>query len=453
MYLLLTRVFFFCTVSFLTLWLGYEADRSDFPSLILAYGAFFVAYLAILHLVRKGLFSFWELWAVGIVLRTLLLFSTPNLSDDVYRFLWDGRLAAQGIHPFAYTPAQVMEGGKVLVGITPELFSKLNSPHYYTVYPPVCQGAFWVAAKVFPESIAGGVFVLKVFLWAADLLVLWVLRRLHPNGQAATAYALNPLVVVEGVGNAHFEAAMLAFLLLGLWLGQSFHLRISERKRWALAALCWALAVAVKLLPLLFLPILWRELRGHLRWLFFSCFTSLCAFFFLPLWDWAVLQNLFNSLQLYFRQFAFNASLYYMFEGVLNAFALKEVLRARLAGPLLGILIFGGVWFIALYRKGVFSALGFADRMVLAAGLYLFLVTTVHPWYVLVPFTLSLASKRTPPWRFPTVWTAAVFLSYTHYANGGLQEKYGWILVEYLGVYGAIAWDLFCLHKSSLAGR
>ncbi|MCS7035060.1 MAG: polyprenol phosphomannose-dependent alpha 1,6 mannosyltransferase MptB [Saprospiraceae bacterium] len=437
---LLVRVFLLCTAGFLTFWLGYRADRSDFLSLALVYGALFLAYLAILHLAQKRLFSFRELWTASMVLRTLLLFSTPNLSDDVYRFLWDGRLAAQGIHPFAYTPAQVMESGRVLVGITPELFSKLNSPHYYTVYPPVCQGVFWVAAKVFPESIAGGVFVLKVFLLAADLLVVWVLWRLHPDGWAAAAYALHPLVLLEGVGNVHFEVAMLAFLLAGVWLCQLSWVR-ADGKLGVLSALFWALAVAVKLLPLLFLPIVWVWLKGRSRWQFTGYFILFCGLLFLPLWDWVVFQNLLSSLQLYFRQFAFNASVYYVLKGLLVALDLKEVLQARVLGPVLGGGVFVGVWIIAFYWKKTLSALSLADRMMLAATLYLLLATTVHPWYVLVPFALGLASARQPAWRYPVVWTAAVMLSYSHYADGSFEEKYGWIALEYAALGAAMVWD------------
>lgn len=340
-----------------------------------------------------------------------------------------------------------MESGRVLTGITPELFSLLNSPNYYTVYPPVCQGVFWVAAKIFPESIAGGVFVLKVFLLAAELLALWTLCRWRSDGWAAAAYALHPLVLLEGVGNGHFEVAMLAFLLTGMWLLQPYINSAARavgegaHKGLALAALFWALAVAVKLLPLLFLPIVWVWLKGRARWLFIGYFAVFCALLFLPLWDWAVLQNLFSSLRLYFQQFAFNASVYYALRELLVVLGGKAVVQERLLGPLLGGLVFMGVWAIAFHKKKAASALSLTDRMMLAATLYLLLATTVHPWYVLVPFVLSLVSRRKPAWCYPMVWTAAVAFSYSHYAGGSFQEKYGWIALEYLLVAAALLWD------------
>lgn len=417
----------------LTAWLGYGAERTDFAGLIWAFLGLFGLYGVVLHGVHRGWASWGPLVVAGLLLRLLLLLSIPNLSDDVYRFLWDGRLAAQGIHPFALTPAQVMQSGMALKGITSALFTRLNSPDYYTVYPPVCQAMFWAAAKCFPESIEGGIVMLKGCLFAAEGLALWALWRLRADGWAVAAYALHPLVIVEGVGNVHFEVAMLAFLWMGLLL--------LERRRWMLAALFWALATGVKLLPLLFLPVVWVGLKGRSRWEFAGYFAAFCGLLFLPLWDWAVLQNLLSSLQLYFRQFAFNASIYYALKGLLAALDFKAVLQVRVLGPLLGGLVFIGVWVIAFYRNKTPSARSFTDRMMLAATLYLLLATTVHPWYVLVPFGLSLASERCPSWRYPMVWTAVVTLSYSHYAGGSFQEKYGWITLEYFVVAAAMLWD------------
>ncbi len=79
-----------------------------------------------------------NLLIAGLVFRLLLLFSLPNLSDDVYRFICDGRLAANGINPFSHLPAEIMQMPPV-TGITKELFGELNSPRYYKIYPTVLQ--------------------------------------------------------------------------------------------------------------------------------------------------------------------------------------------------------------------------------------------------------------------------------------------------------------------------
>ncbi len=420
-------------------WVGYRADRTAFEPLMLAFAGLLGLYAALLRAERRGWFPLRWCIGLGLTLRILLLFSTPNLSDDIYRFLWDGRVALEGIHPFAFTPDHLRQAYGFSAALSPDLFEKLNSPHYYTVYPPVCQAVFWVSARLFPEDTAGGIWIIKLFLLAMEAVTIGVLWCWEPSARAAAAYALHPLVVVEVMGNAHFEGAMMAFLLMGLWQ--------MRRGCWTGAALGWALAVAVKLLPLLFLPIVWIYVPRGSRRRFWSAFVLFSALLFWPLWDVSVVQHLFSSLQLYFRQFAFNASVYYLGRALLSALHQKAILSARLLGPFLGVIVFFGVCWLALRRQK--PSFSLTDRLLWASALYLLLATTVHPWYVIVPFTLSLMSERIPAWRFAQVWAACVWLSYSHYMGGAFQEKYGWIALEYFFVGAAIAWDLTRKTKES----
>ncbi len=449
------------SLSALTVYLGYWVERADFGAFIAAYGAFFALYAWVLT--RREWSAADQRWFIGlgIALRAVLLFSIPNLSDDFYRFLWDGRLAAHGIHPFAHPPVYFMENQMHLAGITPELFQKLNSPAYYTVYPPVCQGVFWLAAKLFPESLSGGVFVLKVFLFLCELGTLAVLGLFSasvPAGRAATtldfdiqesgpsdkkqdgtygmraswagvAYALNPLIIFEIMGNCHFEGAMLFFLLAGIAALMRGHLPG--------AALFWALATASKLVPLLFLPIILVYLGWRAGFRFVLLFGVCCLALFLPLLDLDILKNMAGSLNLYFRQFAFNASGYYVLKAIGKALAPPTLDVGRALGPMLGAVVFAGVWgitFLRMEKPGVPGGWSLTEKFVLAATLYLALATTVHPWYIVLPFGLSLLTR----WRFPLVWTAVAALSYSHYAGGGFQENYAWIAVEYAVLLAAM---------------
>ena len=79
-------------------------------------------------------------WLLGIslLLRIIPMFAIPALSDDFYRFIWDGRLLAAGINPFAGLPGEFLnEPALVAKGISNELYGLLNSPTHYTIYPPV----------------------------------------------------------------------------------------------------------------------------------------------------------------------------------------------------------------------------------------------------------------------------------------------------------------------------
>lgn len=424
----------------LTVFLGYFVRRPDFLPLIAAYGGFFGLYVWLLFFRKNGTPAETRFYlGLGIALRVLLLFSIPNLSDDFYRFLWDGHLTLAGIHPFAHPPVYYFENRIFPPGITPELYARLNSPEYFTVYPSVCQAAFALAAWAGGTSIWGGVVVLKLFLLVCELGTIGILGQSTirnpkspiPNQQVL--YALNPLVILEVTGNCHFEGAMIFFLLAGVWA--------LKQNRPGQSALWWALATASKLLPLMFLPMVWRRLGWRQGVVFTAVFAGASLVLFAPLLR--VLPNMFSSLDLYFRQFQFNASVYHLLRAVglwIKGYDIGETL-----GPTLGLLTVAGVLWIAWRsaasdrEHGQAKETGTArlawkwpvanlqEALLLALMLQLTLAATVHPWYATVPFALGLLTS----WRFPVWWTGLIALSYSHYAGGLFQENYWLIALEY----------------------
>ena len=162
-----------------TTYLTYGVQRDDTTTLLVAYALTFSAYLGSYRLAQTPQ-RIKQLLLVAIVARATLLPAMPNLSDDLYRFVWDGRLLAQGYDPFAYLPSEIMQGvGNVTAkGIDPTLFEQLNSPDYYTIYPPVNQAVFALAAWVSPTSVWGSALVIRSVIFAAELLTLWLLMQL-----------------------------------------------------------------------------------------------------------------------------------------------------------------------------------------------------------------------------------------------------------------------------------
>ncbi len=157
----------------------------------------------------------------GIFFRVLLLFSVPNLSDDVYRFIWDGRLMMNGVNPYAHLPTEIMRSAS-LTGITQELFQQLNSPSYYTIYPPVLQSIFWLTAKAFPDNIFGTIICMKAIILLAEvgtvLVLPLVLSHLQLPKHLSLLYTLNPLIIAELTGNVHFDAVMIFFFIAAFLL-------------------------------------------------------------------------------------------------------------------------------------------------------------------------------------------------------------------------------------------
>ncbi len=236
--------------------LGYQTARHDFPQLITLYSIFFLLYLGIYQFTTtKKTIAFFV--GLSILLRLLLVFTIPNFSDDLYRFIWDGRLLTQGINPFDHLPSYYIDNNVQVAGLTPELYQLLNSPNYFTIYPPINQLLFAIATSVFPNSIWGSSLVMKSFLFAFEIgsifLIIRLLQHFKLPAKNVLLYALNPLIIFEITGNLHFEGAMIFFLLLAIWL-------VVVKKWWLLSAFAFALSVASKLLPLMFLPLFARRI-------------------------------------------------------------------------------------------------------------------------------------------------------------------------------------------------
>ncbi len=201
----------------------FQTARTDTAQLLSLWGVLFVLYGIALRFRAEVPFKLLIGAAIGF--RLLGMLHLPLLSDDVYRFIWDGSLLAHGYNPFLYLPKEVLTSPiAAQAGLTEVLFQKLNSPNYYTVYPPLLQGWFAVAATL-GKSESGTIFWLRVPILLGEVATLWFLYKiLKVKGQDEAAarqgtllYALNPLAVVELTGNLHYEGLTICFLLAGLY--------------------------------------------------------------------------------------------------------------------------------------------------------------------------------------------------------------------------------------------
>ncbi len=369
--------------------------------------------------------------AAALLCRGALLFSLPQLSDDFYRFIWDGRLALQGIHPFESLPSEYAEQGFPVSGLDISLYEKLNSPDYHTVYPPVAQAVFAAACWVFPQSVSGSVFVMKMILFlmeAGSILLLWqLLKRFGLPSKNALIYALNPLVIIEITGNLHFEGAMIFFFLPALWLG--------AQSRPGLSAGALALSAASKMLSVLALPFLLPKLGFRKTAGYYLVFGLVSAALFVPLFSEVFISHFGKSLNLYFQEFEFNASLYYFARWI--GYLKTGYNRIDLIGPVLaGTAALLIVLQALLYRGKTWADL--PQALLFALCTYLFFSTTVHPWYLCMPVALSVFSR----YRFAVLWSALAVWSYHKYQTPGQAENL-WITgLEYAAVYAFLLWEL-----------
>lgn len=418
---------------------AYDLVRADFLKLLTLYAALFFLTWKLIRLEK----NFWFLAGAAIIFRLILIGALPNLSQDFYRFIWDGRMLLAGWNPYLYLPENLVAEGTAPVAQARELYGGMGalSAGNHTNYPPLNQLIFALAALLGGKSILGSVIVMRVIIIAADLGVLFfgtkLLEHFNLPVNRIFWYLLNPLVIIELTENLHFEGVMVFFLVWSLYL--------LKKHQWIFSAVVFAGSVLVKIIPLLFLPLLLRYFRknkdqikefGFSRLLGYYFVVGLVVFAgFLPFLSAEFISNFAASLGLWFQKFEFNASIYYLVRWV--GYEMKGYNIIESAGkwlPLIVILIITGLSF---FRKNI-SLQQLITTMLFAITAYLFFATTVHPWYLITPLFLSVFTQ----YRFVIVWSLLVILSYYAYSNPGFQENLWLVAVEYVVVIGFFVYEI-----------
>lgn len=398
-------------------WDGAFGTAQQIPFL-LTYGFLFVLYFLLNSPKWKereiNLLSY-----ASVAFRFALLFSLPNYSDDFYRFVWDGHLAMDGYGLLEKTPMELTQLIQGPNSIYAEVYPHLNSQQYFTVYPPALQMVFRFAAWIAGESLLGMVVVMKCFLLLTEIgsIVLMgkLLKQFKKPFHWVLVYALNPLVMLEVVGNVHFEGFMFFFSLLALWI----LVRWAGKWTYLAAAIPIALAITAKLLPVLFFPFLIRRL-GLGRAILLGLTSGILTLgLFALLFDLENFANYGESIRLYFQAFEFNANIYYIGRWLLGpeGYWVNRILPWISLGLILGLAI----------RKREKSWSSLPLMMLAALSVYQILQPVIHPWYI-TPLIGFAALSR---YRFPVVWSVFLPLTYLTYTNPDYQEP-SWVLwIEY----------------------
>ncbi len=421
-------------------WLAYFIPRTATFELLLCYGVLYLAYLALYRDTdSKQVYLFLGL---AVVFRLVWFAAIPALSDDFYRFIWDGKLMAHGLNPFTATPEQLMQAGNLdHYNLTIELYQNLNSPRYFTIYPPLNQVVFWLAAELFPRSAWGSVMVMRFFILLAELGSLLLLPRLLKLNQLpskyALLYALNPLVIAELTGNLHFEAMMIFFLLLAIYFWQ--------KQKVFTSGVMLGFSVAAKLLPLMLLP-LWL---GRLSWkkllLFYLANGITCFLLFSYLLDADFLRGMQSSLGLYFSKFEFNASIYYLIRQV--GFWIKGYNIIEMVGRYLALSVVLFIAFMCLWQH--YRQLSIWQAMLWVWFFYLLMATIVHPWYLAPLLVISVFTR----FRFVVLWSFLIFFTYINYQADGYKENLWVVALEYVAVLVFLFYELVGKRKIKVSER
>jgi hypothetical protein len=392
-------------------WLGpLQAQIPRFWALLLPA---FLAYLAAAWWVwHRPAGPLWTLLGLALLFRLTLLSGPPNLSDDVYRYVWDGRVQLAGINPYRHAP-EAPEVAHLRDG----LYHGINHKDVSTIYPPLAQGFFLLVCALHP-----GLLAMKAALVLVEsgliLLLLRILRQRGQDPRRVVLYAWNPLPVIEVAGNGHLDVLAVSLLLLALyWL---------EAGRGLPAVWAAAGAVLAKLLPALALPLFWGRLRGRRRLLWWL--PLLVGLGFLPYAGAGA--QLFAGLQTYLLKWRANDALFSIFYQVLKDPVLGHDDAALQQAKWLGAALLGLAVLWACRRPGDLYRGAFV-----VMGAYLLLAPTLHPWYLMwaLPF---LALFPSPAWIY---LSGAVFLAYEvlgRYIATGVWEEQPWVLwAQFLPFY------------------
>jgi hypothetical protein len=413
--------------------IGYQIERSDLYLLLFSVGLSFGCYF---YLLRQPI-SIGVILISGLLFRLIFAFSTPSLSQDFYRFIWDGTLFLRGISPYTYVPEELIylehyqELRPLYEGMGP------SSARNFSNYPMLNQWLFALGSlSEYPA------FVYRLLIVLADLAVFGLLHQLilsftHKRW-ALTAYFLNPLVIVEGTYNLHFEPVMLAFLLAFLYA--------LKRKRQWLAAAFFSASVFTKLLPLLIGPLLLRWLNPKSLTIFGLGFLVLSVLFIVPFSGPLWAQNWGSSVGLWFSNFEFNSALYRLFKEVGLLLGAQDYQLIKVYGYLhaFGIVLLAGYFSIRSTNLNQF--LRYSEWLLLA---YLLSSPTIHPWYLIT--LVGLASLRKS--MLVLLWSATVFLSYSAYAQSPVELPLWITAAEYLPLIVLAYFTSRSFSKSSLLSR
>ena len=316
-------------------------------------------------------------WFVAIALRVVLLPMEPG--DDMWRYLWEGRMQRHGFNPYVESPASPR-----LFALRDEVWEKINHPESAAIYPPATELVFSALARGAPTA---SVLLFKIVFVLADLATVALLLRLIGGAErhrTAAWYAWNPAVAYACAGAGHFDSLMLFPLTAAALALHRATAADAERPPWSwslASAACLGLAIAFKLIPVFLLPVWFFALRRRAAALLLS--IAIPAVLTLPYGGPVVVLK---PLLAFAEVTRFNDLVW----GWIEAVTIPNPLGRNWPFTLLLALAVGTIaWKLrADWRRSALWVLGAA----------LILSPVLHPWYVLWILPLAV-------WRGQTAWT------------------------------------------------
>ncbi len=331
----------------------------------------------------------WIIVFVGLVFRAIFFGSTTIYEDDWKRYLWDGYVVTQGDNPYKASPQQILIVDPEKPNIYAEyqavshendnFLHQINNPHLTTIYPPVAQAVFGLAAYIAPFNLDALRFLFLLSEIAALALLIKALTLYGRSPLWSALYALNPLVIYSGFNVVHMDVLLVPFIFLAMICIKRFPFR---------AAIALSFAAAVKLWPLLLAPIFYASWRNRpLIFIGSALLVSILTLGFF--WPMLAELNDGSGLKAYSGSWQRSSFLYRIIQSGLSALVEDPSLVARLliAAIVSGVSIYWGLW--AKVDDDLLPR-----RLLFVTALLFFLSPTGYPWYgiwliIFLPFLPS----------------------------------------------------------------
>jgi alpha-1,6-mannosyltransferase len=334
-------------------WVAQQSDDLDshmpeFIGLLLLAGILYVVAVFLVERFRLGRAAMIVILASTVLFRLVLLPATPSLSDDVYRYQWDGRVQRAHINPYVAIPSSP-ELARLLNPDNPEP-PGIDTP---TIYPPLSEFAYRMI-----ETVPGYKRVSTILDLACVGMLLLLLAVMKRPLQRVLAYAWNPAVLISFAMSGHFDPLAIVMFLAAL-----FFLATDRRE---LSIIALALSFLSKFFPVLLLPAFLKRVRLA----YASIFIMLVFTFYLPFLGAGL--HLFDGARNYGRDWSNNASFFELLQFVTRSRARAELFA--------GLIVLAAIGYLAKRRAGLLWS-----SLVLMGGVLL-VSPTAYPWY----FTWSI---------------------------------------------------------------
>ena len=420
--------------------IAYSGDiKKHIPWFAILYTASFITYIFAIFTISKNAETNGQnnnssrkiLWAIiifALMFRITLLPATP--SDDIYRYLWEGKLQLNGINPYSHPPES-----SSLEYLRDGFFSDINHKHLSTIYPPLTLMVFAIADYV-SHTIISMKSVFLIFDILSIFILLRFLRVMGKDPLNVLTYAWSPLILISFAARGHCDSLQIFLVILALYL-------CAMRKNLR-TVVSIGLAAMSKFIFIIIAPFLIPGKK--LRYVIVLC--SVIAVLYLPYMSAG--KGLFSTLLHFGTQYHFNDSAHFLI------FCL--CIGSPLASKIITALIFGAV-LLFLYKKYLHFLITDNNRnkgnvemnnfvlnyAFVAIGTFLVLTPTLHPWYLtwIVPF---LCFNKNRAWLVLT-GTVICYYFMNHelfsrmiwYNNEWVWKEVHWLkLPEYLPFYGLL---------------